>query len=93
MDYSPLLRRTTVRVMHILRRLLIAFLIFPGLLRAELIYPTVTDLDTPAVQVLGSVHYGLDSGLVGDGRGSFYGVGSRYGANGKGFVFRTTTDG
>ena len=80
--------------MKIMKRLVISVcLILPSLLRAELTYRTITDFDTPSATAMGGVHYGLDAALVGDGRGNFYGVASRYGANGKGFVFRVTTDG
>ena len=80
--------------MKIMKRLVISVcLILPSLLRAELTYRTITDFDTPSATAMGGVHYGLDAALVGDGRGNFYGVASLYGANGKGFVFRVTTDG
>ncbi len=82
-----------MRAMHFLRCLLVASFFLPSLLRAELTYRTVTDFDTPSATAMGSVYYGLDAALAGDGRGDFYGVASRYGANGKGFIFRVTAGG
>lgn len=78
---------------HAMKILLAAYLLLPFLLQAELTHRTVTDIDSPLALTDFNQTYGLDSALVGDGRGNFYGVASRYGANKKGFIFRVTSGG